>query len=262
MRPADAAARVDGALPEPGVAREPVVLLHGFAGTRAAFDDVSGMLDSERFEPLALDLPGHGGVGPLPPTDFESCVQLVLDASPPRFVLCGYSQGGRIALHVALAAPERVSRLVLVSTSPGIESGRERAARRAADERLALEIERDGIERFAERWRRQPLFADEPGRVRERARQDHLRNSSEGLAGALRGLGPGAMEPLWSRLGELTMPALVIAGERDGKYVEIARRIAGALRNCEIAVVSGGHGLLLENPRAVAAAISGATAGR
>ena len=45
--------------------------------------------------------------------------------------------GGRVALHVALAAPDRVERLVLVATTAGIADDGERAARRAADERLA-----------------------------------------------------------------------------------------------------------------------------
>ncbi|MHB1809026.1 MAG: alpha/beta fold hydrolase [Solirubrobacteraceae bacterium] len=237
---------------------EPVVMLHGFAGTRAAFEDVSASLDPVRFAPFALDLPGHGSHGGLLRADFASCVRLVLEESPARFALCGYSQGGRIALHVALAAPSRVSALVLVSTSPGIEAAAERSARLAADGRLATEIEREGVERFAERWRRQPLFADEPASVRERARQDHLRNGAGGLAAALRGLGAGAMEPVWERLGELTMRVSVLAGERDGKYVEIAKRMAGALPNVELSIVKGGHGLLLENPRAVAAAIEAA----
>ena len=61
---------------------------------------------------------------------------------PRASTLCGYSMGGRLALHVALAAPERIGRLVLVSATAGIEDEADRARRRAADERLAAEIER------------------------------------------------------------------------------------------------------------------------
>jgi 2-succinyl-6-hydroxy-2,4-cyclohexadiene-1-carboxylate synthase len=234
---------------------ETVVMLHGFAGTSRAFDAVRALLPAQRFESLALDLPGHGSRSRETAPDLKACIQLVLDASPERFVLCGYSQGGRIALHVALAAPARVARLVPVSTSPGIESEQERAARRASDDALASQIERDGLERFAERWRSQPLFADEPANVAELARADHVRNTPAGLAAALRGLGAGTMEPVWERLGELEMPVRLLAGERDEKYVEIARRMAALLPHCELAIVPGGHGLLLESPDAVAAAI-------
>ena len=114
-----------------------VVLLHGFAGTRRAWDPVVERLDRERYTPLAPDLRGHGDARDARPVSFEACVADVLAAAPERFVLCGYSMGGRIAQHVALAAPERVERLVLVATTAGIADDDERAARRADDERLA-----------------------------------------------------------------------------------------------------------------------------
>lgn len=233
-------------------------MLHGFAGTSRAFDAVCRALPPERCRPLALDLPGHGARNAQSGRiDFAGCVAQVLAASPPRFVLCGYSQGGRIALHVALAAPQRIERLVLVSASAGIEDERARDERRQADERLAGEIERDGLAAFAERWRSQPLFAEEPPAVRAQASADHLRNTPQGLAAALRGLGAGSMSPVWERLPELTMPVTLIAGERDARYCEIARRMAALLPIGESRIVAGGHGLLLENPAAVAAAIAG-----
>src|SRR5919108_976871 len=100
---------------------ETVVLLHGFAGTRDAWDLVADRLDPERYRPLALDLRGHGEAAAKRPITFAACVADVAAAAPERFVLCGYSMGGRIALHVALAHPDRVSRLVLVASTAGIE---------------------------------------------------------------------------------------------------------------------------------------------
>jgi 2-succinyl-6-hydroxy-2,4-cyclohexadiene-1-carboxylate synthase len=142
---------------------ESVVLLHGFSGTHRAWDGVVARLDPERYLPLALDLPGHGAAADAErPITFPGCVANVLAAGPERFVLCGYSQGGRIALHVALAAPERVSRLVLVSTSAGIEDATERAGRRRSDHLLADELESAPFDDFIERWRAQPLFVGEP----------------------------------------------------------------------------------------------------
>jgi 2-succinyl-6-hydroxy-2,4-cyclohexadiene-1-carboxylate synthase len=100
---------------------ETAVLLHGFGGTRRAWDGVIERLPPEPYRPLALDLPGHGEYADAtPPISFAGCVEHVLARAPERFALCGYSLGGRIALHVALTAPERVSRLVLVSTTAGI----------------------------------------------------------------------------------------------------------------------------------------------
>lgn len=236
---------------------ESVVLLHGFSGTRRAWDGVVERLDPERYLPLALDLPGHGELsewrGPL---GFAEATASVLERAPASFALCGYSLGGRLALHVALAAPARVRRLVLVSCSAGIEDPAGRAARRASDERLARELEREPLEDFIERWRSQPLFAGEPAHVGELARADQRRNSPAGLAKAMRGLGTGEMEPLWERLGELRMPVTVVVGERDAKFVALGRRIAGAVADAELLVLDGGHGLPLERPAELAAAIA------
>jgi 2-succinyl-6-hydroxy-2,4-cyclohexadiene-1-carboxylate synthase len=229
---------------------ETLVLLHGFSGTRHAWDGVAERIDAERYRPLALDLPGHGDAGAVAgPITFDSCVAAVLAAAPERFALCGYSLGGRVALHVALAAPERISRLVLVSCSAGIEDDAERAARRASDERLAAELESIPFEQFIEKWRTQPLFADDPADVGERAREDQRRNDPLALAKAMRGLGTGEMTPLWDRLGELQMPSTFVAGERDAKFRGIGERIVRLMPDAELAVIPGGHVLPLESPR-------------
>ena len=234
---------------------ETIVLLHGFAGTRHTWDAVAAELDGERYRPLALDLPGHGDAAAVRPIGFQSCVADVLAQAPAHFTLGGYSLGGRIALHVALAAPERVSRLVLVSSTAGIEDEGERAQRLAADERLADEIVTGPFQMFIERWRDQPLFSGDPPHVRAAAVADQLRNRPDDLAAALRGLSTGAMTPLWRRLGELTMPVTVLAGERDAKFRALAGRLAAALPDAHLCVVPGGHALALESPAAVAAAL-------
>ncbi len=235
-----------------------VVLLHGFSGTRRAWDGVSALLDRERYRPLALDLPGHGQAADSErPITFAACVASVLAAAPERFTLCGYSLGGRVALHVALAAPERVSRLVLVSSSAGIVDPHERAARREAEEALASELERGPFEEFIERWRTQPLFAQEPPAAGALAREDQRRNRPDALAAVLRGIGSGEMEPLWERLGELRMPVTVLAGSRDTKYVALAELMVDHLPDGLLLVVPGGHGLPLESPDGVAQAITG-----
>jgi 2-succinyl-6-hydroxy-2,4-cyclohexadiene-1-carboxylate synthase len=236
---------------------ESVVLLHGFSGTHRAWDGVIAGLDQERYRPLALDLPGHGqAADALRPITFASCVAHVLAQCPESFTLCGYSLGGRVALHVALAAPERVRRLVLVSCSAGIEDAAERVARREADAQLARELERVPFDDFIERWRAQPLFARQSPEVRALASEDQRRNRPDGLAAALRGIGVGEMQPLWGRLGELRMPAAVVVGERDRKYVALGRRMVELLADAELVVLDAGHGLQLESPRALAGVLS------
>jgi 2-succinyl-6-hydroxy-2,4-cyclohexadiene-1-carboxylate synthase len=235
---------------------EIVVLLHGFSGTGRAWDGVAARLRREGYRPLAPDLLGHGTAGECDrPITFSGCVNHVLAGAPDRFTLCGYSLGGRVALHVALSAPERVSRLVLVSTSAGIDDAAERAERRRVDRRIADELEAMPFEDFIERWRTQPLFVEDPPEVGRLAREDQRRNRPAALAAVLRGIGAGEMEPLWDRLAQLRMPVAVVAGERDRKFTELGERMVRLLPDANLTVTAGGHNLPLENPSALAAVL-------
>src|SRR5205807_3360038 len=133
--------------------------------------------------------------------------------------------------------PERVERLSVIGASPGIADRVERDARRRADEKLADEIERLSIEEFSARWEATPVLAGQPASVLEAARADRLRSSPAGLARALRGLGTGALPPLWDRLSELQLPVTLIVGERDRKFREIAERMAAAVPGAAVEVV-------------------------
>ena len=114
--------------------------------------------------------------------------------------------------------------------------------------RLADELERIPFEQFIERWRTQPLFADDPPEVGALAREDQRRNRPGALAEVLRGLGTGEMEPLWGRLGELTMPVTVVVGERDAKFRALGERMVDRMPRAELVVIPGGHRLPLESP--------------
>jgi 2-succinyl-6-hydroxy-2,4-cyclohexadiene-1-carboxylate synthase len=233
----------------------PLVLLHGFTQTRHSWEALIAALRPSR--PLAPDLPGHGSAADRRPASFSACaayVRAFADGGP--CTLCGYSLGGRIALYTALAMPGLAERLVLVGASPGIADDAERAQRRAADEALAERIEAAGIEAFAREWAAQPLFAGQPEPVAAAAHTDRLRNTPEGLAAALRGLGTGVMPPLWGRLGELRIPVTLIVGERDEKFRGIAERMQAALPDGRLVLVPhAGHAAHLERPDTVAAAV-------
>ena len=239
------------------VVSEPLLLLHGFMQTGRGWSEVIRDLDGERYRPLAPDLRGHGAAAARRPIDLAAYANDVAALAAGPFALAGYSMGGRLALHVALAHPQLVARLVLVSTTAGIESPAARARRRADDEALASWMEEDRtMSEVADRWGAQPLFASQSPQVAAAARADRLRNDPIALAAALRGIGTGVMTPLWQRLGELRMPVAVLAGERDAKFVALARRLVEALPQASLTIVEGaGHALPLEAPAAVAAAI-------
>ena len=197
---------------------------------RDAWDPVAGRL-AERYPSVLLDQADE------PP--------------PPAAALVGYSMGGRLALHAALAEPGRWRALALVGVSAGLEDP---AARRAADEELAAWIEHSTIEDVVERWERQPVFATQPAELVAAQRPGRLSHEPARLARLLRSAGQGAMPPVWERLPALDLPVLCIAGALDEMYVSAGRRMASLLpRGTFRAIADAGHAPQLEAPDAVAA---------
>jgi 2-succinyl-6-hydroxy-2,4-cyclohexadiene-1-carboxylate synthase len=227
-----------------------LVLLHGFTQTARCWGPFADALVAAGHEVVAVDAPGHGGSASVT-TDFAASARL-LGATGGRAVYVGYSMGGRIALRLALDQPELVRALVLIGSSPGLDDPDEREARREADDRLADRIEAIGVDAFLDEWLAQPLFA---GLDEARShRTERLRNTAAGLATSLRLAGTGAMEPLWSRLGTIRTPVLLLTGDRDTKFTELALRMVALMdpHAWHAAIADGGHSVHLEQPELTA----------
>src|SRR5437763_1037887 len=97
-----------------------VLLLHGFTHTGASWEPVLAALP-ERYRSITPDLRGHGAAWNQQPVTLEAVLgDLEALAFPRPVTLVGYSMGGRIALHGALAWPDAIDRLILIGASPGI----------------------------------------------------------------------------------------------------------------------------------------------
>ncbi|MEN9803250.1 MAG: hypothetical protein RIS41_97 [Actinomycetota bacterium] len=245
---------VDGPLPghhRPGDGAS-VVLLHGFTQTGRSWAPVAEALDHS-FDLFAPDAPGHGRSSHVHIDISEYAARLASNLPPSTYV--GYSMGGRTALRVALDHPERVRSLVLIGATPGIEDVTERASRRSADEDLARHVLETSLDDFLREWLSQSLFTTLPSEAWDL--EDRRRNGPVGLASSLRLAGTGAQDSLWSRLGELTCPTVLITGELDTKFTDIASRmtqmISGPVEH--IIVPAHGHAVHLESPTAVASLV-------
>jgi 2-succinyl-6-hydroxy-2,4-cyclohexadiene-1-carboxylate synthase len=228
-----------------------LALVHGFTQSGGAWGRV-GVALAAGHRVVALDAPGHGGSAAVRvdlPGGADLMAATVRAAAGPAAWL-GYSMGGRFALHVALRHPEAVERLILVSTTAGIDDPAERAARRRSDGALADRIERDGLEPFLRWWLAQPLFASLPPEAAQI--ETRLAGDPAGLASSLRLAGTGTQDPLWDRLGQIRVPVLVVAGGRDVKYAALAERLVQAVGpGATLAVIPGaGHACHLEQPEA------------
>lgn len=169
-------------------------------------------------------------------------------------VLCGYSLGGRLALHAALRAPGSYAGLVTVGVSAGIDAPATRAQRAQADEKMASWMETQSIEQIVDVWERQPLFADQADALVAEQREGRLRHDPRGLALLLRTAGQGTLEPVWERLRDLgKLPFLAIAGSLDQRYADAARRIAREAPAARTVLVeAAGHAPQLQRPDEVA----------
>ncbi|MET3575310.1 2-succinyl-6-hydroxy-2,4-cyclohexadiene-1-carboxylate synthase [Bhargavaea ullalensis] len=236
---------------------EPLVLLHGFTGSSRTWQETGQLLGHQRI--IMPDLIGHGRTdSPAEPGRYameeqiEDLDALLDELGVGRVALLGYSMGGRVAIGYASEHPERVSRLILESTSPGLGTEEERASRRESDKKLAEFIRREGVPAFTGYWEGIPLFASQrnlSAKRRQAIRDGRLNNRAEGLAGSLLGIGTGSQPSYWDRLGELTMPVTLITGSLDGKYDEIAKRMLGMLPDARhIRVAGAGHAVHVENP--------------
>jgi 2-succinyl-6-hydroxy-2,4-cyclohexadiene-1-carboxylate synthase len=254
--------------------RTPVVLLHGFTQTGACLGPLADDLATDRTV-LTPDLPGHGDAAEHAGADLWGAAELVATAirstsgnSPvgtrvatlidsdvdTRVDIVGYSMGGRVALHLVLAHPELVRRIVTIGATAGIDDDTERAERRARDHELADRLERIGIDEFLAEWLALPMFAALPDWAR--FDDERGRNTAAGLAGSLRHAGTGSMEPLWDRLGADggigNDPLLALAGADDERFAALADRLA-AIRPAHgrsEQVPGAGHAAHLERPDA------------
>ena len=214
-----------------------VVFVPGFTQTASSWRAVTDIV-REGADVLALEVPVR---------DTFAATARSIAARAQRGIYVGYSMGGRLCLRIALDYPDLVQGLVLVSASPGIADARAIAERVASDEALARDVERDGVDAFLDRWLAQPMFAgippDAPGLEDRRALPPGY------LAHQLRVLGTGAMEQMWTRLGELRMPVALVTGTRDTKFETIALQMLERIHGDVVHVrLDGGHALPLEQP--------------
>jgi 2-succinyl-6-hydroxy-2,4-cyclohexadiene-1-carboxylate synthase len=237
-----------------------LLLLHGFTGSAATWAPAVDRLASSH-RTMAVDLLGHGRSDA--PVDahrygFAQTTRdllVLLDAlGIAQAGVMGYSMGGRLALSLAVMAPERVSVLILESTSPGLREAGARRARAKQDAKLAAMLEQDDMAAFVDRWEELPLFRSQrrlPEPVRAALRAQRLHHNPIGLANSLRGVGQGAQPPMHDRLPELPMPMLLIAGALDADYCTLGREMSRLIPGSRLVIVpDAGHTVHVEQPDA------------
>jgi 3-oxoadipate enol-lactonase len=232
-----------------------IVLLHeGICDSRMWDTQWEDWTRSHRL--LRLDFRGYGS-SPIEPGPYSSARDVlgVMDRDGfERAALVGVSLGGRVALEVTLAQPERVSALVLVGSGlPGHDWSDEQqaiweaeeAALQAGDLDAAVEV---SLSTWVDGPRRKPEDVDPEVRARVAEMQRRIYELQKSLEDDDEEL---LVEGVANRLGEITAPTLVLVGEEDVPDIHaIADRLAREIPVARKAVIANtAHVPSIERPR-------------
>lgn len=234
-----------------------IICLHGFMGGGADWLPLVKPW-ADRFYCLLPDLPGHGRHLSRSRAELLTFDRLADELS--EFVeglnlaqvgLLGYSLGGRLALYTVLKHPEKFSSLILESANPGLTDESERKERAAVDARRAEQILTGGMAAFVEAWYGLPLFHTlrRYPHLLKTIKSKRSANDPHWAAKIISELSPGRQPSLWSRLGELSLPVLLIAGELDPPYLTVTHQMAQAISRAAVKIIpEAGHNTHLEQP--------------
>jgi esterase len=143
---------------------EPLVILHGLFGSSDNWNSVSRSL-AGGFRVLAMDLPNHGRSPQTQDMSYKAMAEAVAETMDhyglEDVFLLGHSMGGKVAMQLALAAPERVRKLLPADIAPKRYAPRHRvildAMKRVNEENAASRQEADRL--LAESIPQKPIRA-------------------------------------------------------------------------------------------------------
>jgi pimeloyl-ACP methyl ester carboxylesterase len=244
----------------------PVVLLHGLTATRRYVVMGSTALQRSGHRVIAYDARAHGSSDPAPAPDDYGYARLaddllaVLDARGiERAVLAGASMGAHTLTAFALAHPERVDGLVVIT--PGYDPEADRGDRFERWDRLAAGLREGGVEGFVEAYGTPPV----PEKWRETIdRVLHQRLAAhehpDALADALQAVPRSRPFERWDDLAAIEAPTVVVASldEVDPEHpYAYAQRFASAIPGAELVSEEPGGSPLAWQGAQVSKVISG-----
>lgn len=224
-----------------GPADLPVLVLAGPLGSTMQIWQPQVEAFAERFRVLRYDHRGHGGSpvpgGPYVIADLAIDVLALLDRLDiERAAFCGLSLGGMVGIWLGAHVPERLSSLVLCSTSAHYDDCGpylERAAsvRWVGTSAIAPEV--------VAKWFT-PEWAAQHPEVVEQATQMIAGTADEGYAACCSAIATWDGRRL---LGRILTPTLVIAGSQDSgtPVTPHAKTLAAAIYRAKLEVLDAAH---------------------
>ena len=229
-----------------------LIAFHGFMGVGRDFEPFEKACGRTFWSP---DLIGHGAFQCMDSSQYGLDAQLEYWSNriPDGSVLIGYSMGGRLALQFACRYPNKLAGLVLIGATPGIQEEKARIQRQHWDRIQANRIVEMGVETFYNEWQKMPIIATQQNispSIQAEMKSARLAQSIEGLSQSMLHFGTGTMQACWDALQDLQVPTLLMVGEHDLKYREIAFQMLGRIpkNKSSLAIISKtGHCAHLES---------------
>ncbi|MBK5145310.1 2-succinyl-6-hydroxy-2,4-cyclohexadiene-1-carboxylate synthase [Budviciaceae bacterium BWR-B9] len=233
-----------------------LVFLHGLLGDGQDWSSVLPYLN--RWSCLTIDLPGHGKSQDISVNGFEQLGQqlaeTLLACNINRYILIGYSLGGRSAMyHTCFGESDGLVGLVVEGGNPGLSSESERQARLQHDGRWAEQFRQQPLSEVLSQWYQQPVFANLSDQSRRQLILRRSHNNGDNVAHMLESTSLGCQPPLGellnARLKQRNIPFCYLCGEQDAKFQQIALENHFPLR----IVAAAGHNAHSANPDGFAA---------
>ncbi len=236
-----------------------VVLLHGWGMHSGIWSELVPVL-AARNRVHALDLPGYGASAACDSVTLETLAQHVARSAPRRCAVCGWSLGGQIALAWARRAPQQVTRLALIATTPCFAQRDDWphavAAKTLHEFAQALTADYGGtLKRFLALQAWGDAQAKE---VARRLRETVFARGRPSAAVLQQGLQILVDADLRPHLPAITQPALVVHGDHDRLAPPAAGEyLSRMLPHARLAAVrGGGHAPFVSNPEGVGALLA------
>ncbi len=234
----------------------------------ADFRDFANLLVKANVGSRAVDLWRFLEPGALPLESFGKVLNDEARAQPSRGshrALLGYSMGGRLALHALLEKDHPWQAAVIISAHPGLKNIEERRERSLADAEWAKQALLGNWQTFLEAWNAQPILGTVQPRDPQASNQLALHRRE--ISRSFVDWSLGMQASLWSRLTEISVPVLWIAGENDLKFRNLAQLAVSAMPRAQLLIApEAGHRIPWEQPawlaEQVADFLKGKTFGR
>lgn len=219
----------------------PLLLLHGFTGSKLDFhDEIARLASAHRV--IVPDNRGHGestkageySVSTLV-ADLESFVEAM---GLKDLHLLGHSLGGMVAMRYALRRPERLGSLILMDTSPAPMNMPAKLR-----ESFARSLETMGVQGMIEMMKARPAPQQIQNGIDALGADEHWRRIEQKLTqmdpAAFHALGMelSGIADVISQLTQLRLPTTVIVGEADDPFIEPSRMMAKAIPNAVLEII-------------------------